>query len=315
MSKVFFITGAGSGIGRVLARELLLKGYRVFLTDYNQAFLEDTCTAHLPSVLPSDKHENFRWSAMDVSDGEQVTKAIASCAEGFGGIDVLVNSTTFAFLLYSLRTANVPRPDLQLTFHLLDTDAGINSQYMRAGTRMDQVPTSDFERILSVNLVGTYRVSQAAISHLEKSPGGGVIINMSSCRATQQSKHGEAYAASKAGIEGLSMAMSVSLGPKIRVHVVSPGMVDVRCERNGDLLPDVETIRGDLSRDFQSEYAPAWGAGKSDAMSEAHPVGRIGRGEDIARWVEFLGVLESGFTTGGTYLVDGGYSKVLSYPT
>ncbi|KAJ5950088.1 hypothetical protein N7454_001672 [Penicillium verhagenii] len=285
MSKVFFITGAGSGIGRVLARELLLKGYRVFLTDYNQAFLEDTCTAHLPSVLPSDKHENFRWSAMDVSNGEQVTKAIMSCAEGFGGIDVLVNN------------------------------AGINSQYMRAGTRMDQVPTSDFERILSVNLVGTYRVSQAAIPHLEKSPGGGVIINMSSCRATQQSKHGEAYAASKAGIEGLSMAMSVSLGPKIRVHVVSPGMVDVRCERNGDLLPDLETIRGDLSRDFQSEYAPAWGAGKSDAMSEAHPVGRIGRGEDVARWVEFLGVLESGFTTGGTYLVDGGYSKVLSYPT
>ncbi|OOQ83318.1 hypothetical protein PEBR_35086 [Penicillium brasilianum] len=278
MSKVFFITGAGSGIGRVTARELLLKGYRVFLTDYNEAFLEDTCTAHLPSVVPVDKRGNFQWAQMNVCDQEQVTKAIEWCVQAFGGIDIL-------------------------------------SQYMRAGIRMDQVPTSDFEKILSVNLVGTHRVSQAAIPYLEKSSGGGVIINMSSCRATQQSKHGEAYAASKAGIEGLSMAMSVSLGPKVRVHVVSPGMVDVRSERNESLLPDVQTLRGDLDRDFQSEYAPAWGAGKSGALSEAHPVGRIGRGEDIARWVEFLGVLEGGFTTGGAYLVDGGYSKVLSYPS
>jgi NAD(P)-dependent dehydrogenase (short-subunit alcohol dehydrogenase family) len=149
---------------------------------------------------------------------------------------------------------------------------------------MDQVPTSDFEKILQVNLVGTYRVSQSAIPHLEKSPEGGVIINMSSCRATQQSKHGEAYAASKAGIEGLSMAMAVSLGPKIRVHCISPGMVDVRSERNESLLPPLEEMKSNLDRDFQSEYAPAWGAGKSEALSQAHPVGRIGRGEDIARY-------------------------------
>lgn len=159
---------------------------------------------------------------------------------------------------------------------------------MRSGFRMDQVPTLDFEKILSVNLVGTYRVSQKAIPHLEKSSNGGVIINMSSCRSTQQSKHGEAYAASKAGIEGLSMAMAVSLGPKIRVHVVSPGMVDVRSERNESLLPPLETLRNDLNRDFQSEYAPGWGVGKSDSLSEAHPVGRIGRGEDIARYVTEL---------------------------
>lgn len=156
---------------------------------------------------------------------------------------------------------------------------------MRSGIRMDQVPTSDFEKILSVNLVGTYRVSQKAIPHLEKSSTGGVIINMSSCRSTQQSKHGEAYAASKAGIEGLSMAMAVSLGPRIRVHVVSPGMVDVRSERNESLLPPLETLKNDLNRDFQSEYAPTWGAGKSNTLNEAHPVGRIGRGEDIARYV------------------------------
>ncbi|KAL2786258.1 hypothetical protein BJX66DRAFT_342312 [Aspergillus keveii] len=285
MSKVFFITGAGSGIGRVVARELLLKGHRVFLTDYNDAFLQDACTKHLPSVIPEDKQQHFKWATMDVSKGEQAGAAVEACFREFGRLDVLINN------------------------------AGINSQYMRSGIRMDQVPTSDFEKILQVNLVGTYRVSQSAIPYLEKSPGGGVIINMSSCRATQQSKHGEAYAASKAGIEGLSMAMAVSLGPKIRVHCISPGMVDVRSERNESLLPPLEEMRTDLDRDFQSEYAPEWGAGKSDALSQAHPVGRIGKGEDIARWIEFLAVVEGGFTTGGTYLVDGGYSKVLSYPS
>jgi NAD(P)-dependent dehydrogenase (short-subunit alcohol dehydrogenase family) len=155
---------------------------------------------------------------------------------------------------------------------------------MRAGIRMDQVPTSDFEHILQVNLVGTYRVSQQAIPHLAKSPGGGVIINLSSCRATQQSKHGEAYTASKAGIEGLTTAMSVSLGPDIRVHAISPGMVDVRSERDESALPDEKAIREDLKRDFQSEYAPKWGAGKSQALHDSHPVGRIGKGDDIARY-------------------------------
>jgi hypothetical protein len=53
-------------------------------------------------------------------------------------------------------------------------------------------------------------------------------------------------------------------------------MVDVRSERNEELLPDLETLRGDLDRDFQREYAPVWGAGSSDALREAHPVEMVG---------------------------------------
>lgn len=164
---------------------------------------------------------------------------------------------------------------------------------------MDSVPVSDFEKVLSVNLVGTYRVSQYCIPYLECSPDGGVIINISSCRATQQTAHGEAYAASKAGINGLTMAMSQSLGPKIRVHSVSPGMVDVHNEREKGLVPDKQTLMEDLNADFQTQWAPAWGSFASEEVKKAHPVGRIGKGEDIAKWIEFLGVVEGGFTTGG----------------
>ncbi|KAJ5145170.1 hypothetical protein N7448_002562 [Penicillium atrosanguineum] len=257
MPKVFFITGAGSGIGRVTARYLLERGYRVFLTDYNSAFLDDTCTKHLPSALSPEFQSNFKWALMDTTNHAQVVDAIKKCANEFGSIDVLINN------------------------------AGIN--------------------VLIVYLNKQFHT-------LRSLPGGGVIVNLSSCRATQQGKHGEAYTASKAGIEGLTMAMSVSLGPDIRVHAISPGMVDVRSERDESALPDVNTIREDLSRDFQSEYAPQWGAGKSQALHDAHPVGRIGKGDDVARWIEFLSVTEAGFTTGGTYLVDGGYSKTLVYP-
>lgn len=95
MSKIFFITGAGSGIGRVVARHLLSKDHRVFLTDYNIDFLEDTCTKHLRSILPESKHANMKWAQMDVTSEEEVSKAISVCVAEFGGIDVLMNSKSF----------------------------------------------------------------------------------------------------------------------------------------------------------------------------------------------------------------------------
>ena len=101
MSKVFFITGAGSGIGRVTARYLLERGHRVFLTDYNPAFLDETCTKHLPLVLGSEHQLNFKWALMDTTNQNQVVEAVKKCVEDFGSLDVLVNSmkSIFSILL------------------------------------------------------------------------------------------------------------------------------------------------------------------------------------------------------------------------
>lgn len=92
MPKVFFITGAGSGIGRVTARYLLERGHRVFLTDYNSAFLEETCTKHLPLALSPEFQSNFKWALMDTTNQAQIVDAIKKCADEFGSLDVLVNS-------------------------------------------------------------------------------------------------------------------------------------------------------------------------------------------------------------------------------
>lgn len=107
MSKVFFITGAGSGLGRVTARYLLLKGHRVFLTDYNESFLEMTCTKHLTSVIPTESTSNYKWSRMDVSNGEDVAQAVQKCVKEFGTIDVLINSKVLSSVrISSMLTRN-----------------------------------------------------------------------------------------------------------------------------------------------------------------------------------------------------------------
>ncbi len=87
------VSGAGSGIGRATARYLLGRGFKVFLTDANVAFLEDTCTSHLPSVLANYKHkQNIAWAKMDVTREEEVKAAVATCISTFGRQDVLMNS-------------------------------------------------------------------------------------------------------------------------------------------------------------------------------------------------------------------------------
>jgi NADP-dependent 3-hydroxy acid dehydrogenase YdfG len=93
MPKIFFITGAGSGIGRVTARYLLERGHRVFLTDYNSAFLDETCTKHLPSALSSEFQSNFKRALMNTTNQTQVIEAVTNCVQEFGTIDILVNST------------------------------------------------------------------------------------------------------------------------------------------------------------------------------------------------------------------------------
>lgn len=108
-------TGAGSGIGRVTARFLLQRGYKVFLTDSNTAYLEETCTTHLISVLPKEKVQNYQWEKMDVTQDADVELAVKKCVSYFGRIDVLMNSLSI-----------FQRGCFAVTSLTKTTDAGIN---------------------------------------------------------------------------------------------------------------------------------------------------------------------------------------------
>ena len=110
------------------------------------------------------------------------------------------------------------------------------------------------------------------------------IVNIASTRALMSEPHGEVYAASKGGIVALTHALAISLGPKTRVNSVSPGWIEVN---------DYENL--------------------SEADHAQHPVGKVGKVENIAEAVWFLLSVKAAFITGQNIVVDGGMTKKMIY--
>lgn len=162
--------------------------------------------------------------------------------------------------------------------HALVNNAGIS-----AFGPLESTPIERFDRVLAVNLRGPYLCARFAAPALRAS-GEGAIINMASTRALMSEPGGEAYGASKGGLLALTHALAVSLGPDIRVNAISPGWIHLT------------------------------GAPLSAADHAQHPVGRVGRPEDIAQACLFLADgRQSGFMTGENLVIDGGMTRRMIY--
>jgi len=141
----------------------------------------------------------------------------------------------------------------------------------------------DFEYVQRVGVTAPYYLTQLLLSRnlLEKDAS---IVNIASTRAFQSQADTESYTAAKGGILALTHSMSISLAGKARVNAISPGWIDTT----------------------NSAY------GAKDETQ--HPVGRIGKSEDIAEMVMFLcDNTKSSFITGENIVVDGGMSKLMIY--
>ncbi|MCY9695160.1 SDR family NAD(P)-dependent oxidoreductase [Paenibacillus alginolyticus] len=156
-----------------------------------------------------------------------------------------------------------------------------------------ELTAEQFQRVISVNLSGAFLCSQAAARMMKLNGRGGSIINMASTRAFMSEPNTEAYSASKGGIAALTHAMAVSLGGYgIRVNAISPGWIEVREWQLSSRKEIVVHSETDLKQ---------------------HPVGRVGKPEDIASACLYLSSEKAGFITGQNLTIDGGMSIKMIY--
>jgi NAD(P)-dependent dehydrogenase (short-subunit alcohol dehydrogenase family) len=166
--------------------------------------------------------------------------------------------------------------------HLGRLDAIVSNAGTNLYQPLEKWTLAQWERIIATNLTANFLLARAAEKHLRAAKGA--IVLMASTRAHMSEPGTFAYSASKGGIVALTHALAMSLQPDVRVNCISPGWIDT------------------------GKHA----VGPDDHLQ--HPVGRVGRPEDIAAAVRFLLEPEqSGFMTGQEMVLDGGMTKKMIY--
>jgi NAD(P)-dependent dehydrogenase (short-subunit alcohol dehydrogenase family) len=147
-----------------------------------------------------------------------------------------------------------------------------------------------WNRCMMVNVGSIYLLAHFGVPELKKR-GGGSIINLASVQGTACQRGVVAYAASKGAILSFTRALALDHAPEqIRVNSISPGSIETPM-----LASSASHFSPDLPMD---EVFKRFGA--------SHPLGRIGKPEEVAELAAFLASDKAGFCTGGDYLVDGG---------
>lgn len=242
--KTAIVTGAARGIGAACSRAFAEHGARVVMADV----LAEPCEASAESIS-ADTGVATLAIQMDVSQEADCEALLASCVEDFGQCDILLNN------------------------------AGIIAR----GSILD-VSTADFDRVLAVNLRGSFLLSRAVANHMVDRSIRGSIINMSSTNAVVTIPDQLAYATSKGGVAQLTKAMAMELSRyDIRVNAIGPGSIST------DMLNVV----------MQDETA------RRTILSRT-PMGRAGDPSEVASVAVFLASDYASYVTGQTIYPDGG---------
>ena len=242
--KSAIITGAGKGIGYEIAATLAGKGASVMVCD-----IDGEAAARVCAEINKNGGSSAYFAA-DVSSVEDLGQMIQATVSAFGGIDVLVNN------------------------------AGILT-----ASEVEQTSENEWDKIMAVNLKGAFFAIKEALPYMGKNAGKerGSIISISSLAGRMGGyQSGVAYAASKAGLIGMTMAVARKLAPLgITVNAVAPG-----------------TTQTDIISAFTEE--------KIEGLKASIPLGRLGQPEDVAETVAFLASEGAKFITGAVIDVNGG---------
>jgi len=169
-------------------------------------------------------------------------------------------------------------------------DILVNNAGIGINKPVTQLHREEWDRVIGVNLTGSFLCAKHAAPLLKRSRGA--IVNIASTRAVMSEPNTEAYSASKGGIVALTHALAVSLGPAVRVNCILPGWINVTEWKKSALRKSARLSSQDHAQ---------------------HPAGRVGRPEDIAALAAFLISPEAGFITGGAFVVDGGMTRKMIY--
>lgn len=249
--RAVLVTGGALGIGKGVVEAFAKAGAMVAVADIDGP----AARALVEAVRGPGEH--VIATIGDVAIATDAERMVAETVRAFDRLDVLVNNAG-----------------------ILPIDAYYP---------VDQMPEAVWDRIMAVNLKGTFLMSKYAIPVM-RSGGGGCIVNMASVQALQSMPGVPAYAASKGGMLSLTRNMALDYAPeRIRVVAVCPGTIDSELVRT---LARAEG--GDL-------------ASTLERYGSFHPLGRLGRPEDVADAVLFLAGDRASFITGEYLSVDGGF--------
>ncbi len=189
--KGALVTGGASGLGRATVEALHAAGAGVVIVDLPQSQGE---------VLAKELGDRARFAAADVTNPEQISAAVQTAAEAFGGLHIAVNC---AGIGWAQRTVDKNGPH----------DLGV------------------FENVIRVNLIGTFNVARlAAAQMVTQEPDGeerGVIVNTASIAAFDGQIGQAAYASSKGGVVSLTLVIARDLAARlIRCCTIAPGTFD-----------------------------------------------------------------------------------------
>lgn len=242
--KVALITGSGSGIGRVTALAFAARGVKVVVSDIN-----DQGGVVTVQLIRKNGGEAVFIKA-DVSQDDEVKALVAGAVAAFGRLDFGINNAGIG--------------ETQLLLH--------------------ETELTTWNKIVSVNLTGTFNCMKHEIKHM-LAHGGGAIVNVSSIAGLRGTPKLYPYVASKHGVTGLTKAAALDYSAQgIRINSVHPG-----------------AIRTEALARYIERVPPA-----GEAIAAMHPIGRIGESKEVADTIIWLCSDEASFVTGHTMAVDGG---------
>jgi NAD(P)-dependent dehydrogenase (short-subunit alcohol dehydrogenase family) len=170
--------------------------------------------------------------------------------------------------------------------HLGQIDVLINAAGIIKNGSIEDTTLDDWDKMLNINLRSVFHLMQKCVPHLEASTGN--VVNVSSVTGPRAFPNVLAYCVSKAGIDQLTRCAALELAPKrIRVNAVNPGVIVTNIHKRGGME--------DAAYEKFLEHSKS-----------THPLGRVGKPEEVAELIMFLASDKAGWITGATYEIDGG---------